>query len=152
MKLEIMAVGKLRDKHYRALFNEYFGRLGHYLPCAHTEIKASRASGADALAEEADVFRARTRTHTVRVAMDERGPPRTSTELAEICQEWMLRGTRHVAFYIGSAEGLDATFRQECDLVLSLSTMTLPHEMARVLLAEQLYRAQTIIRGEPYHK
>lgn len=98
------------------------------------------------------MMRARCQTDTVRVAMDERGELLTSAELSAWLEEWMLRGTRHVAFFIGSAHGLDPTLREECEHTLALSPMTFPHELARAMLAEQLYRAATIIRGEPYHK
>lgn len=156
MKIEIVAMGKVRDKHCKALVREYLGRLDHYVSSVtHTELREVRASGGQvdvALRQEADMMRARCQTDTVRVAMDERGELLTSAELSAWLEEWMLRGTRHVAFFIGSAHGLDPTLREECEHTLALSPMTFPHELARAMLAEQLYRAATIIRGEPYHK
>lgn len=155
MKLEIVAIGKLRDKRYRALMREYMGRLSHYGPCEETSLRGSKLAGQDvpaALAEEAEAFERRCGPRTLRVAMDERGEALTSVELARRVEQWMTYGQHHVAFFIGSANGLDPDFRARCDSALSLSAMTLPHEMARVLLAEQLYRAMTIIRNEPYHK
>ncbi len=155
MKLEIMAIGKLRDKRYRKLMREYLGRLDHYTKIEETVLRESKRTGQDreeGLREEAQEFAKRCDHYTVTVALDERGDALTSMDVARQVEEWMTYGTRHIAFCIGSASGLDATWREECDMVWRLSAMTLPHEMARVMLAEQLYRAMTIIRGEPYHK
>lgn len=155
MKLEIMGVGKLRDKHYKALMDDYMKRLGRYLPSAETCLRESKLTARDrpaGLAEEAEAFRKKCGPNTIKVIMDERGKTWTSVEMARQIEGWMTRGERHVAFFIGSATGLDASLRDEADVTLALSTMTLPHEMARVFLAEQLYRSMTIIRGEPYHK
>jgi len=149
VKIEIVAMGKVKDKHYKALTQEYLGRLEHYVRVEHTELRESKARAtAVRLAEEADKMRERCGPHTVMVAMDERGKTPTSEQLAAWCERWMVSGTRHVAFFIGSASGLDEGLREECDEVLALSAMTLPHEMARMMLAEQLYRAMTILRGE----
>lgn len=155
MKLQIIAVGKLRDPHYRALTDEYMGRLEHYLPAEVIEVGESRLTDRDqgrGLAEEADAMRQATPDTAVTVAMDERGKHLTSRQLAQWINEWMIQGTHYVSFYIGSANGLDKAMREESQRRLALSKMTLPHEMARMVLAEQLYRAMTIIRGEPYHR
>ena len=155
MKLEILAMGKVKDKHYKALMREYMGRLGHYLTAVETPLRESKLTAHDVaggLEEEAREFDKRCNTHTIRVAMDERGELLSSIELASKVEDWMTYGTRHVAFMIGSANGLAPEVREQADLVLALTPMTLPHEMARVMLAEQLYRSLTIIRNEPYHK
>jgi 23S rRNA (pseudouridine1915-N3)-methyltransferase len=89
---------------------------------------------------------------SVRVVMDERGQLLTSAELAQQLERWMNSGAKQISFIIGGAAGLEPSLRDSADLLLALSPMTLPHELARVILSEQLYRAMTIIRGEPYHK
>ena len=153
MKFEIAAVGKLRDKHCRALLRDYIGRIEHHVSCDHEPIRASRHGEVHAaLAEEAARFEGRCGPRTVRVVLDERGVLESSAAWAARVEEWMVRGTHRVAFFLGSAHGVDEGLRERADLVWSLSPMTLPHELARVVLAEQLYRAMTIIRGEPYHK
>ena len=85
------------------------------------------------------------------VALDERGQALTSGGLAQKMQSWMHRG-RDVAFLIGGADGLDQRVKQEASLLISLSSMTLPHQLVRVLLAEQLYRAVCLVRNHPYHR
>jgi 23S rRNA (pseudouridine1915-N3)-methyltransferase len=83
--------------------------------------------------------------------MDECGKQLTTIELAEAIGAWMRNG-RDIAFIIGGADGLDAEIKISADEVLSLSNMTLPHGLVRILLAEQLYRAVSLIKGHPYHR
>jgi len=87
----------------------------------------------------------------VRIALDERGKPLTTADLARKLAAWMEQG-RDIAFAIGSADGLDPDFKAGADLLLSVSAMTLPHAMVRVLLMEQLYRALSMIQNHPYHR
>ncbi len=155
MKFEIVAVGKLRNDHFRALTDDYLGRLEHYVPVEEIEVRESRLTDRNVskgLAEEAESLESAASEGAVSVALDERGKHLTSRELARWVDDWMVTGTRYVSFFIGSANGLDKNFRRGCQRRLSLSKMTLPHEMARMMLAEQLYRAMSIIHGEPYHR
>ena len=87
----------------------------------------------------------------VKVALDERGKTMTTTDLANRLNEWMGQG-RDVCFLIGGVDGLDEAVKNQADLVLSLSRLTMPHALVRVVLAEQLYRAISIIRNHPYHR
>jgi 23S rRNA (pseudouridine1915-N3)-methyltransferase len=87
----------------------------------------------------------------VRVALDERGRALATAPLAAQLGRWRDEG-REVAFLIGGPDGLDPAVRQEADLVLALSALTLPHALARVVLAEQLYRAFSILHNHPYHR
>jgi 23S rRNA (pseudouridine1915-N3)-methyltransferase len=155
MKIEIIAMGKMRDRALRDLTDDYLGRLEHYLTVDEIELKASRRTDRDearGLREEAEAMRDASTDGGVTVALDERGKEMTSVEFARQMAEWMRRSVRSVSFFVGSAHGLDPEFRGECNRRLALSKMTLPHEMARMVLAEQLYRAMTIVRREPYHK
>lgn len=88
---------------------------------------------------------------SVKIALDERGKALSTADLARKLAQWMEQG-RDVAFVIGSADGLDEGLKKEADLLLSLSAMTLPHAMVRVMLAEQLYRATSLLRNHPYHR
>ena len=155
MKFELVAVGKLRNTHYRALTDDYLGRLERYVPVAEIEVGESRLTDRNVqkgLAEEAETLEAAASEGAVTVALDEGGKQLTSRQLARWVDDWMVSGRRYVSFFVGSANGLDKSFRRGCNRRLSLSKMTLPHEMARMVLAEQLYRAMSIIRGEPYHR
>lgn len=155
MKFEIVSVGKLRNKHFRALTDDYVGRIEHYIPIEEIEVRESRVTDqnvAKGLAEEAESLESAASEGAVTIALDERGKHLTSRELARWVDDWMVSGTRYVSFFIGSANGLDVNFRKSCRRRLALSKMTLPHEMARMMLAEQIYRAMSIIRGEPYHR
>ncbi|TDP73470.1 23S rRNA (pseudouridine1915-N3)-methyltransferase [Bradymonas sediminis] len=145
----------MRNDSFRNLTDDYMGRLVHYLPAEEIEVRESRLTSQNlqkGLVEEAEWMRSASSEGTIEVALDERGKQLTSREFAQWVNEWMISGTRYVSFYIGSANGLDPTFRGQCQRRLSLAKMTLPHEMARMMLAEQLYRAMSIIRGEPYHR
>lgn len=155
MKFEIVAVGKMRNDSFRNLTDDYLGRLVHYMPVQEIEVRESRVTSQNlqkGLMEEAEAMRSASSAGTISVALDERGKQLTSREFAGWVNEWMITGTRYISFYIGSANGLDPAFRGQCQRRLSLAKMTLPHEMARMMLAEQMYRAMSIIRGEPYHR
>ena len=138
MKLSIVAHGKLKDDGLRALIDDYLRRLRRHVPCQEVEAKDDaalvRAIPADALL----------------VALCVDGEALSSPELAKRLERWMSQGKGAVAFVIGGAEGLPAAIEQRAAQRLSLSRMTLPHRLARLILAEQLYRAVSILRGEPY--
>jgi 23S rRNA (pseudouridine1915-N3)-methyltransferase len=85
------------------------------------------------------------------VVLDERGESLTTRALAARMAQWRQRG-RDVAFIIGGADGVAAALKEEADLLWSLSALTLPHQLARIVLAEQLYRATTLLAGHPYHR
>ena len=86
------------------------------------------------------------------VVLDERGKNMTSPELAEIFENWMTAGTSEICFLIGGADGHLEETRQKADLILSFGKLTLPHILMRAVLVEQIYRAETIIAGHPYHR
>ncbi len=149
----IAVVGRPRDPHLRALIQDYETRAGRYWPLTVHEVKELSARGkTPALVREGEAERllARAGSATL-VCCDERGPQLSSAAFAA----WLRRErdeARPVAFVIGGAHGLADSVRRAAGLVLSLAAWTLPHELARLVLAEQLYRAGTIVRGEPYHK
>lgn len=155
MKIRIVAVGKVREPNMKALADEYAGRLEHYTNLESFEVKEGRGNPVEVMSEEADSMRSHISdlgAGALSVALDEGGKSWTSRELAQWLNDQMLYGTRYISFVIGGAHGIERELRRDCQFSLSLSKMTLPHEMARVVLYEQLYRAMTIIRGEPYHK
>ena len=155
MKFEIISVGKLRNKHFRALTDDYLNRLQRYLPVDEIEVRESsmrQQNVSKGTEEEADSLMAAASDGAYDVALDEGGKQISSRELAKWIDDWMISGVKYVSFYIGSADGLNRSIRKSSRRTMSMSKMTLPHEMARMVLAEQLYRAMSIIRGEPYHR
>jgi len=146
LKLRLISVGKDRSGLFEPAVQEYASRLKHYARLELLELKAKATRAAEAK----DIL-ARVGPTGCLVALDERGRALGSAELAEWLG-WMQREAKDVAFVVGGDEGLDPSVLERAALVLSLSKMTLPHRLARVVVAEQLYRAFTLLRGEPYHK
>jgi 23S rRNA (pseudouridine1915-N3)-methyltransferase len=120
-------------------------------PAPRNRQAASAASISPVLKAEKSRLLAALPPGCVRIALDERGKPLSTGDLARRLTAWMQEG-RDVAFMIGGADGLDQELKADADLLLGLSAMTLPHAMVRVLLAEQLYRAMSMIQNHPYHR
>jgi 23S rRNA (pseudouridine1915-N3)-methyltransferase len=153
MKLIVAAVGKPRNAALAAAIEHYETRAARYWPLEIREVREETARGSqiDAVrAKEAERLTSRVEGASV-VACDERGTSMTSTRFATFLQEARERA-RDLAFVIGGAYGLADSLRDRAQTRLALAPWTLPHELARLVLAEQLYRAGTIVRGEPYHK
>jgi 23S rRNA (pseudouridine1915-N3)-methyltransferase len=155
MKLLLLAVGRPRGD-AAELIAEYESRAKRYFPFDAAEVKeeAFRRPGDAARVrdEEGKRLLARVPAGVEIVALHETGKQWTSQRLAEWIEELGVRGSPGAAFVIGGAYGLSDEILSRARHQLSLSAMTLPHELARLVLAEQLYRAGTILRGEPYHK
>lgn len=136
-------------------FAEYAKRLPKDAALALTEIKPAPRTGnamvGRSTADEAKRIRAALPARCLKVILDERGRACTTAELAKRLEEWRMNG-RDVAFVIGGADGIHADLRREADWLWSLSPLTLPHGLARVIVAEQLYRAWSLTRNHPYHR
>ncbi|EKE44533.1 rRNA large subunit methyltransferase [Oceaniovalibus guishaninsula JLT2003] len=155
MKVAICAVGRCRSGPERDLVDDYarrFDRAGRPLslgPLALTEVESKRATG---MAAEADALRQAIRPGGLICALDERGAVFSSPQFAD----WLARrrdgGCAHLTFVIGGADGLDPALRDDADARLCFGPMVWPHLLARVMLAEQLYRAASILAGSPYHR
>ena len=152
MDLGLIAVGKLRP-YYRAAVDDYARRLTRYVTFREHEVReaARAATIAAQRAEEAKRIGARTADGASVVALARDGIGWSSTELARQLERWLL-AARPVTLLIGGSQGLDASLLSRASARWSLGPLTLPHELARVVVTEQLYRAFTILRGEPYHK
>jgi 23S rRNA (pseudouridine1915-N3)-methyltransferase len=154
MKLRIVALGHRMPAWVSAGYDEYARRLPREYALQLVELKpAARAEGkavARLLAAEAERIRTASAGHAL-VALDERGAAWTTRELAGHLRRWQEDG-KDVAFVIGSADGLAADIKREAAAVFSLSALTLPHGMARILLMEQIYRAISLNAGHPYHR
>ncbi len=153
MKMRLLAVGRDRSGLYAPAVEEYARRIGRWARFEVVELPEARrhAGTARARDEEGEAILSRLGQRERLVALDERGPEPTSAELARRLRAW-LEGGRDVAFAVGGADGLSAAVLARAQERLSLSRMTLAHRLARLVLAEQLYRAFTILRGEPYHR
>jgi 23S rRNA (pseudouridine1915-N3)-methyltransferase len=154
MRVVIAAVGRPRDAALSAVIREYETRAARYWPLEVHEVReeSARSSPHDTVrAREGERLASAIPAGVGVVACDERGRSMHSNEFAT----WLggeRDSARDVAFVIGGAYGLAESIRMRARFLLALAAWTLPHEMARLLLAEQLYRAGTILRGEPYHK
>jgi 23S rRNA (pseudouridine1915-N3)-methyltransferase len=154
MNFHILAVGKLRDQSVSALCSEYLRRLSRGGALAIDEVREERGSGEDKriIERESERLREKIPHGAYVVALDPSGENCSSEELAARIEHLALSGRSRFTFMIGGPLGLDKKLVQSADWVLSLSRMTFPHELARLVLLEQLYRADSIMRGEPYHK
>lgn len=150
MRFHFVWVGKTRDKNWRALQEEYLRRLSHFVKYEITEVKDVTSAGAKEI-ESKRILEIVNQSTSV-CLLDVKGRSLSSHGLAEIIENWQNRGFRQMVFIIGGADGVSSEVVEKADISISLSGFTLTHEMARVVLIEQLYRAFTIIKGFPYQK
>ena len=155
MKISLLTVGKTDVKWVREGLDLYVSRLSHYVPFTLEEIpelKNVSALSRDQIKEkEGELVLKRIKDADELVLLDERGRELRSVELASWLQDRLARGGRDLVFVIGGAYGFSDKVYDRADGKLSLSRLTFSHQMGRTIFAEQLYRAFTIIKGEPYH-
>lgn len=156
MKLRILAVGRAKSGPESALIAEYQKRL--HWPLALEEVEERRPlSGAELKAREAALLQAAVERgakggRPVLVALDEKGKSLGSRDFAARLKGWEEQGAGEIVFLLGGADGLAPEVRDQASFVLSLGQMTWPHLLARAMLVEQIYRAQQILAGHPYHR
>jgi len=155
MKLFLVTVGHKMPDWITAGFNEYAKRMPREAKIELLEIKPEpRTTGKSVpqiMEAEAQRILAALPSGCLRIALDERGAAWTTRQLADRMQQWMGEG-RDVAFIVGGADGLHEQVKNGAQQLLALSALTLPHGMVRVLLAEQLYRAHSLLHNHPYHR
>ena len=154
MKVIVAVVGKPRDRHLAAAIDDYETRLRHYFTLDVIEVREASGKGVPAEQvkdREGERLLEKIPAAAALFVCDERGDTMTSHQFAE-CMGKLRDAARDVAFIIGGAFGLPDAVRTRSTRTIQLAPWTVPHEMARLILAEQLYRAGTILRGEPYHK
>ncbi len=155
MKLLILAVGNKMPSWITEGFNEYAKRMPREATITLIEIKPeARNSGktaAQIMEAEATRIRAALPAGAFCIALDEHGATPTTKQLTQQMKDWMQQG-RDVAFVIGGADGLHDTIKHQAQHLMALSAFTLPHGMVRVILAEQLYRAHSLMHNHPYHR
>ena len=140
MKLRVAWIGKTKERAIQSLTLEYLKRLTHYVPTESLELPSEAALGKQ-LEKPGQLL----------VALDSAGKQMSSEELAQFLADHQNRGTQALVFAIGPANGWAPETLKSAPVRISLGRMTLPHELARVVLLEQLYRAYTILKGHPYH-
>jgi len=145
MNHEIIVAGKPALKYCKDGTEEFLKRLTRYGKYKLTHIK-------DGSSEDVSKRLFDASKGSLRIVMDERGACPTTTELVTLYNKWEMRGVKKVCFLIGASDGHTQELRDQADYVLSLSSLTLQHELALVVLLEQIYRLATIKRGEPYHR
>lgn len=159
IKLTIICVGKLKEKHYRDAVGEYVKRLSRYCKLEILEVadektpdKAGEASEDAIKAKEAQRILGKIKEDAYVCTLEIAGSRYTSEAFANLINQAAVKGTSHITFVIGGSLGLHDSVRLRSDLAISFSDMTFPHQLMRVILAEQIYRAYRIIHKEPYHK
>ena len=156
MRLITLAVGRLKSGPDSEIFEDYKQRLsrpGGLGPLELIEVETKKTlPRAQQKAEEAKLLSAQVLQGAKVIALDERGKTMTSEAFARLLGGWHQDGLPAACFLIGGADGLDPELRKAADVVLAFGPMTWPHRLVRPLLAEQLYRADSIIAGHPYHR
>lgn len=155
MKMTLLTVGKTDKDWVKQGLDIYVSRLKHYVPFSITEIpelkNVSSLSKDQIKAREGELILKNIRSTDDVILLDEHGKEYSSMELAKIIQDKITYGGRDIVYVIGGAYGFSEAVYQRADSKLSLSRMTFSHQMVRAIFAEQIYRAFTIMRGEPYH-
>ncbi|MCO6520349.1 MAG: 23S rRNA (pseudouridine(1915)-N(3))-methyltransferase RlmH [Snodgrassella sp.] len=155
MDITVLAVGTKMPHWVDYAVAEYSKRFGREIQFQLREIKPEKRgagiNAAQAMAAEEERIVAAIPSHSYLIVLDERGKAPTSMELADWLKRWQQQGD-NLCFVIGGADGLTDRLKQRANLLLRLSSLTLPHGMVRVLLTEQLYRAQSILHNHPYHR
>jgi len=150
MQITILVTGKCRDKSMLALEKEYMGRLPASWRATVRELPDGETPEAEADAQLAALDALP--EPNMKVMLDERGEQMGSRDFAAKFEAWQGRGVKAVALLIGGANGISAKVKAKADVVLAFGKLTMPHQLVRVVLAEQIYRVHTIIAGHPYHR
>ena len=153
MRIRVIWTGKTKDPRLRALIDDYIERVSHFVRCEIVELRespgAERKAGID---RDSQRISDRLNTGATTVLLDPQGAEWSSEELAAEMRRWENSGTKEIAFIVGGPRGVSSELSRRVGKRWSLSRLTLTHEMARVVLLEQLYRAYTIMHGLPYQK
>ncbi|HSE33090.1 MAG TPA: 23S rRNA (pseudouridine(1915)-N(3))-methyltransferase RlmH [Pyrinomonadaceae bacterium] len=152
MRLRVIWPGKTKDARLKALIDDYSDRLSHFVRCEIVELREGSRNDPAGIDKESARISDALRPGAVKVVLDPAGVEWTSHELANQVRQWEGDGIKEVAFIVGGPRGLSEELSSRADKRWSLSRLTFTHEMARVLLFEQLYRAYTIVHNLPYQK
>ena len=155
MKLSLLCIGKLSASWLQEGANDYSHRISRYLPANIDELKecklGKKGDHRKIIQQEGEQLLARVPQGAYTVALDEKGKLFSSEDFADFLNRNMLNSTPELTFIIGGPYGLSSEIKDKANLKMSLTPMTLTHQMARLILLEQIYRGMTILRNEPYH-
>ncbi|MBQ9286149.1 MAG: 23S rRNA (pseudouridine(1915)-N(3))-methyltransferase RlmH [Bacteroidaceae bacterium] len=155
MKLTLLVIGKTNSHYVKALIDDYANRIAHYLPFTIDVIPELRATKSQSIGQqksmEAELIRKQIQPGDYLVLLDEHGSERRSVDFAKWIEKRMVTGAKRLVFLVGGPYGFAEEIHALAQEEISLSKMTFSHQLIRLLFVEQLYRAQTILRGEPYH-
>ncbi|HOQ00394.1 MAG TPA: 23S rRNA (pseudouridine(1915)-N(3))-methyltransferase RlmH [Acetivibrio clariflavus] len=159
MKLTVVAVGKLKEKYLKEGINEYSKRLSRFCELQVIEVEDEQAPENLSVSQEEQVKRReaeriikRVKEGSVLIVLDLKGKKLSSEEFSDKLNSFFISGKSHITFVIGGSLGLDEELVRKADFSLSLSDMTFPHQLARLILVEQIFRAFKILNNETYHK
>jgi 23S rRNA (pseudouridine1915-N3)-methyltransferase len=153
MYLRLIWVGKTKNEHLRALTDDYLGRLRRFVRTEVTELRESSVrTEREGIEDESKRIIGALSPNALVILLDVEGREWSSRELAGEIEKWQMAGRKEIALVIGGHNGVSKEVASRADFSWSLSRLTLTHEMARVVLTEQLYRGYTIIHGLPYQK
>ena len=159
MKITVLAVGKIKEKYFTGAVEEYAKRLSRFCRLELVEVAdektpdgAGRAQELQIRIKEGERILQKLPGSSFVVALAIDGRMLDSVELSRQMERWNVNGISHITFVIGGSLGLSPQVLERADMKLSFSKMTFPHQLMRVILCEQIYRAYRIINGEPYHK
>jgi 23S rRNA (pseudouridine1915-N3)-methyltransferase len=155
VKLSLLCIGKLSASWLQEGANDYNKRVNRYLPLSIDELKecklGKKADSRQIIQQEGEQLLARVPQGAYTIALDEKGKLFTSEDFASLFDRHMMDSTPELTFIIGGPYGLSSAIKDKANLTMSLTPMTLTHQMARLILLEQVYRGMTILRNEPYH-
>lgn len=151
MRIEIRCIGKLNSKEIDSLNREFIKRLDFKLDFIE-KVPSKKKSINEIKQDEYSKLLDKIPSNAILIALDENGKEYSSNEFASFVKKMITHGNSTIIFFIGGAFGLDQELLDKCDYKLSLSKMTLPHKLVRLFITEQIYRADSIIKGHPYHK
>lgn len=155
MKIKIIACGKTTEKYLKGGIEVYLDRLKHYTKVEWLElpdVKAAKHLTSKQVMElEAEKIKAQLQPNDTLICLDENGKEFSSVDFSNFIGNYMVRGTQTLVLLIGGPYGIDESIKRQAATTISLSQMTFTHQMVRLIVAEQLYRAMTILRNEPYH-
>lgn len=154
MTIRLLCIGKTDSPEIQSLLGQYEKRLTHYIRFERLElpdVKRKNISPAQQKSAEAELILKKLRPNETLILLDEKGKELRSTEWANQLEKWMVQGSNHLVYLVGGPYGFDQQIYDKAQGKMSLSKMTFSHQMVRLFFVEQLYRAFTIIRKEPYH-
>lgn len=153
MKTEFLFVGKLTTNYLKEGIELYLSRINHYLPASITVVSSAVTPGKKeyGLKKESEAIMKKIAANDFVVLLDERGKEYNSVQLSMLMNKFMVNGVSKIVFIVGGPYGISETISARANLILSFSKFTLTHEMIRLFLLEQVYRAMSILSHEPYH-